>query len=110
MNFIDSKPSIIYHTDSTKVFITKNILLSNGTVDTIAGKWEKCLFCGFSPDGTKATSASLGCANSVQVHNNEVYFSDCFNNRIRKINLNGVLQTIAGKQGMVMRVIMEMVY
>ena len=66
----------------------------NGQViTTIAGTGV----AGFSPDGSVATASPINYARDVIVDPaGNVYFTDCNNNRVRKINTSGILSTIAG--------------
>ena len=64
---------------------------TNGIISTIAGNGDSV----FSGDGGPATSASLSLPESVAVSaNGEVYIAD--DNRVRKIDKNGIITTIAG--------------
>ncbi len=66
---------------------------TSGIVATIAGKGS----AGFSGDGGPAVSAELyfPYALALDIAGN-VYFTDSYNNRIRKINTDGIITTIAG--------------
>jgi sugar lactone lactonase YvrE len=69
---------------------------ANGTITTIAGNGT----AGFSPDGTKATEAQLNTPLSVAVGPaGQVLIADTANNRIRRINADGTLETVAGGAG-----------
>jgi trimeric autotransporter adhesin len=62
-------------------------------INTIAG----CGIEGYSGDGDTAVFAKMQGPNSVAADNfGNVYFEDFFNNRIRKINSNGIVNTYAG--------------
>ena len=63
-----------------------------GTITTIAGNGTQ----GFGGDGKLAKNASLCCPTSVFQCRNEIYISDSGNRRIRKIDRNGIISTIAG--------------
>jgi SMP-30/Gluconolactonase/LRE-like region len=73
---------------------------ASGTITTIAGTGVP----GFSGDGGPATSAQLNQPQGVAVdgHGN-VYISDQFNARVRKVSASGTITTVAGngKQGVV---------
>lgn len=52
---------------------------------------------GFSGDGTQATRASLALPYDVRVDSKgNVYIADVYNHRIRKVDLNGMISTVAG--------------
>ncbi|EFC46974.1 predicted protein [Naegleria gruberi] len=81
----------IYFSDNTSNRIRK--ILENGNVVTVAGTGQQ----GFSGDGGPATRAQLACPTGLFVTlNNEIYFADSANNRIRKVLENGNIVTIAG--------------
>lgn len=66
---------------------------SNGIITTIAGNGQ----CGRSPDNTLAVNASIGQSFSVAEDSaGNVYFADSQNNRVGKIDIHGVLTTVAG--------------
>jgi len=64
----------------------------NGIISTIAGTGLQ----GYNGDDILATDADFGEPDSVFVHNDQVYFSDLHNGRIRKILPNGIIKTVAG--------------
>jgi trimeric autotransporter adhesin len=62
-------------------------------INTIAGTG----LMGFSGDGGLATAATFSFPTSATADNfGNVYISDHYNNRIRKINASGIITTIAG--------------
>ena len=68
-----------------------------GIITTVAGNGVR----GFSGDGGPATSASLniyvfGSSVAIDATGN-LYIADTFNNRIRKVGLDGIITTVAGK-------------
>jgi streptogramin lyase len=70
---------------------------TNGIVTTIGGNPNGSTIGGFSGDGGPATNAALGGVNGITVDDGgNVYFSDTGNGRIRKVDVNGIINTIAG--------------
>ncbi len=67
---------------------------SGGIINTIAGTGT----AGYNGDNIPATSAQLNAPTFIiSDKNNNIYFSDVVNNRIRKINtITGIITTIAG--------------
>jgi trimeric autotransporter adhesin len=64
-----------------------------GTISTFAGTGG----AGFSGDGGLATSARVGTPYGVAVDGNgNVYISDRYNNRVRKVSPGGTITTFAG--------------
>ena len=63
-------------------------------ITTIAGTGSG----GFSGDGGQATSASVNSVGGIVIDSSgNVYFSDCYNNRVRKITVStGIITTYAG--------------
>ena len=81
----------LYFTD--KVYHVVRRVSTDGTITTIVGDGE----AGFSPDGTRATSARINSPYGLAVGPDDtVYFSDSANNRVRRITANNELETIAG--------------
>lgn len=67
--------------------------LSNNIITTLAGTNSP----NFAGDGGPATSASLNRPAGVATDNyGELYFADLNNSRIRFINSNGIIATVAG--------------
>jgi sugar lactone lactonase YvrE len=66
---------------------------ANGIITTVAGNGTN----GFSGDGGAATNASLYDPNGVVLDAvGDFYIADTGNNRIRKVDTNGVITTVAG--------------
>ncbi|MCZ6489303.1 MAG: hypothetical protein O7A06_02090 [Acidobacteria bacterium] len=64
-----------------------------GVITTVAGNGTE----GFSGDDGQATSASIAGPNGVAVDtNNNLYIADFGNNRIRRVNPDGTITTVAG--------------
>jgi trimeric autotransporter adhesin len=83
----------IYINDEVDYRIRK-ITLSSGIINTIIGTG----IAGFSGDGGQATNAEItGVKFGLAVDDTgNIYFSDVTNNRIRKVNTNGIINTIIG--------------
>jgi sugar lactone lactonase YvrE len=65
---------------------------ASGTVTTVVGTGVR----GFSGDGGPATSARIWpCGVAVDGAGN-LFIADCGNNRIRKVNADGIITTVAG--------------
>jgi len=68
-------------------------ITTQGNIITIAGNGSY----GFSGDGGPATAASFKDPTGiVSDDSGNVYITDVFNNRVRRINRNGIITTIAG--------------
>lgn len=66
---------------------------SNGIITTVAGDGN----FGFTGDGIPATSSSLAFPAGVAVDTNgNLFIADTFNSRIRKVDSNGIITTVAG--------------
>jgi sugar lactone lactonase YvrE len=63
-----------------------------GVIATVAGNGER----GFSGDGGPATSAQLAGPYAVRVVDDGFLIADAINGRIRHVNRDGVIRTIAG--------------
>lgn len=81
----------IYIADADNFRIRK--VTTTGTIYTIAGNGA----AGYSGDNGPATLAQLNYPASVTVDNlGNIYIADADNNRIRKVNKEGIISTIAG--------------
>ncbi|HTL82464.1 MAG TPA: T9SS type A sorting domain-containing protein [Bacteroidia bacterium] len=81
----------VYFTDSHNNRIRK--IDPSGIITTIAGTGV----AGFSGDGGPAINAQLNCPMGITIDNSgNIFFTDFFNNRVRKISVNGMIMTIAG--------------
>ena len=68
-------------------------IATNGIITTVAGTGVY----GYSGDGAAATSANLSAVIDVAVNaTGELFIADQFNQRIRKVDVNGIITTIAG--------------
>jgi hypothetical protein len=67
-------------------------MISNGIIRTIAGTGVG----GFSGDGGPATSAMLLAPTGVAASHGFLYIADTYNHRIRRVDVNGTITTIAG--------------
>ena len=66
---------------------------TNGIIVTVAGNGTN----GFSGDGGAATNASLCLPRGVAMDaSGNLFIADMNNNRIRKVNTNGIITTVAG--------------
>jgi uncharacterized repeat protein (TIGR01451 family) len=66
---------------------------TNGVITTVAGNGAP----GYFGDGGAATSASLYCPRGVAVDAaGNLFIADSNNNRIREVNLAGIIETVAG--------------
>ena len=66
---------------------------TNGIITSFAGNGTN----GYSGDGGVATNANLGDPNSVAVDTSgNLFIGDIFNYRIRKVDTNGIITTVAG--------------
>ncbi len=64
----------------------------SGNISTVAGTTR-----GFSGDGGAATSAQLNSPQSVEIDSSgNLYIADSSNHRIRKVDINGNISTVAG--------------
>jgi sugar lactone lactonase YvrE len=70
----------------------------DGIISTVAGSGDPLTFSGgFSGDKGPATEATLSVPTDVTVDSaGNVYFTDTFNSRIRKIDTGGIITTLVG--------------
>lgn len=81
----------LYFADSNSNVIRR--IDTDGVITTVAGNGAY----GLSPDGTRAVKASLAFPYGVAVGpDGKIYFSDGHNHRVRTIEPNGTIATVAG--------------
>jgi len=81
----------IYIADADNHVVRK--IAINGIITTVAGTGGR----GFAGDSGPATAALLDAPNDVAVDaNGNLYIADLRNQRIRKVEVNGIITTIAG--------------
>ena len=81
----------LYIADSYNNAVRK--VSKSGIITTIAGNGT----AGFSGDGAMATAAQLNAPQDVAVDaSGNIYITDWFNRRIRKVNSSGIITTILG--------------
>ena len=67
---------------------------TNGIITTVAGNG----ISGYSGDGVAATNTRLNGAYGVAVDSSgNLFIADTVNNRVRKVDTNGIITTVAGK-------------
>ncbi|OPX86439.1 MAG: Chitinase D precursor [Pelotomaculum sp. PtaB.Bin104] len=88
---IDSNSGAIYIADGNNNRIRKVDL--SGTITTVAGTGTS----GYSGDNGPATSANIRFPNDIKVDGSgNIYFTDTNNHRVRKVDTNGIITTVAG--------------
>ncbi len=95
-----NSPQDIFVTPSGEIYINDEHnnrirkISHNGIIETVAGNGKP----GYSGDGGQAVKASLNDPESLFVDTpGNIYFTDGDNNLIRKVNMTGVIHTIAGR-------------
>ena len=81
----------LYIADAHNMCVRK--VTPGGIISTVAGTNGSQ---GFSGDGGPATSAQLNAPASVMFSGGNLYIADSSNQRIRRVNANGTITTIAG--------------
>jgi trimeric autotransporter adhesin len=81
----------IYISDG--VLYTVRKINTSGIISTVAGKNGLYIYDG---DGVPATAACIAPATITVDINGVVYIADGFNDRIRRVNNSGIIETIAG--------------
>jgi sugar lactone lactonase YvrE len=71
---------------------------ANGIITTVAGGGAGCAVQTNSfGDGCPATSATIGRADSIALDSaGNLFLTDFFNQRVRKVSVNGIITTVAG--------------
>ena len=92
--------SIMYFAEQGNQRVRK-IVMSTTIISTLAGStWATSNFVAngaFTADGGQATSAKLNYPCGVAVDSSgNVYFSEIYNARVRKVSTSGILTTFAG--------------
>ncbi|GJQ59641.1 MAG: hypothetical protein SCALA701_24420 [Candidatus Scalindua sp.] len=89
---LDLEGNIYFANNYTVHYSIKKIDIT-GIITTIAGNGQS----GYSGDGGPATEASLGHTSDVAVDTvGNIYIAEPYNHRIRKVDINGIITTIAG--------------
>jgi len=85
----------LYFVDFMNMRIRK--VNTNGIITTVAGRGMNAYDAGYSGDGGPATEADLNYPYGVAVDTEgNVYIADTYNHRIRKVDSNGIITTVAG--------------
>ncbi|MBI3414179.1 MAG: hypothetical protein HY043_02475 [Verrucomicrobia bacterium] len=79
--------SSIYFIDGARI----RRVTPDGIIHTVAGNG----LVGFSGDGGPATSAKLNCSALTIAPDGSFYIADFFNNRVRRVGTDGVINTVA---------------
>jgi uncharacterized protein (TIGR03437 family) len=80
----------LYISDTNRV---RMVNAATGIITTIAGNGS----LGFSGDGGPAINAQLGGLQGIALDSaGNLYIADNFNNRVRKVDTNGIITTVAG--------------
>lgn len=87
----DMNSGVIYIADTLNHRIRK--IDASGTITTVAGTGS----AGYAGDGQAATSAQLNEPTDVMMDSGgNMYIADKYNHRIRKVDANGIISTVAG--------------
>ncbi len=74
-------------------YVIRKINVTTGIISTVVGTGVS----GFSGDGGLATAAQLASPSGVAVDSfGNIFIADNYNHRIRKVNVSGIISTIAG--------------
>jgi sugar lactone lactonase YvrE len=72
---------------------------TNGVITTVAGNGGGTSYGGYSGDGGQAIAAELGWPTGIVFDSvGSLYIADHMNHRIRKVDTNGIITTVAGSQ------------
>ena len=82
----------IYVTDAGNNVVRK--INTSGIISTVVGYTTTA---GFIGDGGQATTAQLNNPSGIAIDaNSNLYIADYYNNRIRKVNTSGIINTVVG--------------
>lgn len=93
-------PEGLFVDASNRVYFTDNfrrvrMVDSGGMLQTVAGRRSR----GFSGDGGPGTSVELNDPSALVIDEaGNLYIADTDNDRVRRIDANGIIQTVAGSQ------------
>ncbi len=88
---VDSKGN--YYIADFYTYVVREVTAPNGTIYTIAGNGTP----GFAGDTSTATMANISDVHGIAVDSSgNVYIADTSNNRVRKIDTSGNINTVAG--------------
>ena len=94
---VDSAGNVFIFDGGSRI---RKVTIASGVINTVAGSTTGTPNLGFSGDGGPATSAAMlaiGIFQGVAVDaQNNFYFADIMNHRIRKVDANGIITTFAG--------------
>lgn len=85
----------IYIAD-TYYSVIRKVTVSTGIISTYAGTNKTLHGGGYGGDGGLATKAQLYAPEGLAVDASNVYIADSGNCRVRKVNLSGIITTVAG--------------
>ncbi|HEV8132309.1 MAG TPA: hypothetical protein VGQ81_13750, partial [Acidobacteriota bacterium] len=82
----------VYFADQDSCVVRR--ILGSGIIETVAGNGK----CGFGGDGGTAISAMLDGPAGITLDSiGNLYVADTNNHRVRKVNMSGVIATLAGR-------------
>jgi sugar lactone lactonase YvrE len=85
----------LFIADSSNERVRK--VATNGVITTVAGTGS----AGYNGDGVPSAAASLDYPRGVAVDaSGDIFIADTYNQRIRKVDTNGIIATVAGKSGL----------
>jgi len=76
--------------------VIRKVTVSTGIISTYAGKNKTLYGGGYCGDGGAATSACLYSPTGLYVTSSSLYIADNGNHRVRYVNSNGIISTVAG--------------
>ncbi len=89
--------------DAGDLFVSTNSRIRkidlSGTITTVAGRGSVDVAAGSSPDGTPATQAQINTYDVAVDGEGNLYFGDGLSLRVRKVDRQGILSTVANTCG-----------